>query len=68
MVGVERINLKEAAMQIGYKDLRSFNRWCQINGVGIISDYGSKKRYVLKDEFESAKSKSSIEYLKTKSE
>ncbi|HLG35301.1 MAG TPA: hypothetical protein VI757_10505 [Bacteroidia bacterium] len=63
---MERIYIHVAAKEICYKDRRSFKKWCSNNGVGILSDNGSKKLYVIKEEFEEAKSKKATDYLKQK--
>lgn len=58
--------IREAAKEIRYKDRRSFKRWCSNNGVGILSDNGSKKMYVIKEEFNEAKSRKATDYLNQK--
>lgn len=63
---MKRIYIKEAIKQLDYKDRRSFNRWCSKNNVGILSDSGSTKQYVLETEFASAMSKIPFKYLERK--
>ena len=60
------ISIKEAAKFLNYKDHRSVYRWCRNNGVKIFSYVGSKRRDIIKTEFENAKSKSVIKYLSQK--
>jgi len=54
---MERLYLKDIQDELHYKDRRSVRRWCRNNGVLILSDIGSNKQYVLKEEFEKAKNK-----------
>ncbi len=63
---MERIFINQAGKEIGYKDKRSFRKWCAHYGVGILSDLGSKKQYVIKEEFEMAKKKEPLKYLNQK--
>ena len=51
---LERLYIKEAAKQLGFKDVRSFKRWCMNNSVTIFSYTGSNKQYVADEEFEAA--------------
>jgi hypothetical protein len=65
---VERLYLKYALPELNYSDNRSFKKWCSNNGVEIFCDFGSNKRYVLKEDFEKAKSgiqKRVIEHTKS---
>jgi len=62
----KRIYLQDAAGDLRFKDIRSVKRWCGNNGVKIFSDNGSNKRYVIKEEFEEAKSRKLMNYLKQK--
>ncbi len=63
---LERIYLQSGLTQLGYKDKRSFKKWCENNGVKIFSDNGSNKIYVIKEEFEEAQSRKVMNYLKQK--
>lgn len=63
----ERIYINDAANQIGYKDKRSFRRWCNNNGVGLLNDTGCTKLYVVKSEFEEAMIRSTLKHLNQKS-
>jgi len=53
----ERLYIQEVQTELQYRDRRSVRRWCRNNNVQILSDTGSNKQYVLKDEFERAKYK-----------
>lgn len=53
----ERIYIKDLQQELNYYDRRSVKRWCHNNNVRILSDVGSNKHFVLRDEFEKAKSK-----------
>jgi len=62
-MNVQRIYVKDAIAQLDYKDMRSFRKWCTYNDVGILSDNGSRRQYVVAEEFEVAKSRASFKYL-----
>jgi uncharacterized Fe-S cluster-containing protein len=62
-MNVQRIYVKDAIAQLDYKDMRSFRKWCIKNDVGILSDNGSRRQYVVAEEFEKAKSRESVKYL-----
>ena len=53
----ERFYISDAQIDLHYKDRRSVRRWCHNNNVRILSDTGSNRQYVLKDEYEKAKSR-----------
>lgn len=61
-----RLYIKQAMSELNIRDKRTFKRWCNNHGVGILSDNGSKKKYVIKEEFEIAKSRLAIKYLSEK--
>lgn len=63
---IEFIYIKEVAKELDCKDYRTIKRWCKKNGVGILSDTGSSKKYVLKAEFEAVKMKQAVKYIKEK--
>ena len=65
-MNVQRIYIKDAIVQLDYKDIRSFKKWCTKNDVGILSDNGSRRQYVVMEEFEAAKSRESVRYLSQK--
>lgn len=65
-MSIERILLQEVADQLGYQDQRSARRWCILNRVGILSDAGVKKCYVIRTEFEAARLREFIKHLKAK--
>ncbi|NVN95994.1 MAG: hypothetical protein HXX18_12000 [Bacteroidetes bacterium] len=53
----DRLYIKELQIKLQYKDRRSVRRWCRNNGVRILSDLGSNRQFVLKDEFENSLNK-----------
>ena len=63
---IERLYIKEVTKYLEYEDYRSVYRWCKNNGVGILSDAGSKRKYVLMSEFEAAINSEAIKYIKEK--
>lgn len=48
---LERIYLTEIQPILGYADKRSVKRWCHNNDVRILKDKGTKKPFVLREEF-----------------
>lgn len=63
---MERLRLREVARILGYKDLRSAKRWCENNCVMVLSDIGTKGKYVILKEFEAARLRSFTKYLRLK--
>ena len=63
---IERLYIKDVAKELDLKDNRSVYRWCKNNGVGILSDLGCKRKYIIKAEFVSAKVKQMLKYVNTK--
>jgi hypothetical protein len=63
---IERLYIKDVAKELDLKDNRSAYRWCKNNGVGILSDIGCKRKYIIKAEFISAKVKQMLKYVTTK--
>ncbi len=61
---LETLTLKELAVKIGYTDLRSVYRWCANNGVVVLFDNGTRVKYVVRSEFEAARMKTFVVYLK----
>lgn len=53
----ERFYISEVQTDLKYKDRRSARRWCKNQSVRILSDIGSNKQYVLRNDFEKAKSR-----------
>jgi hypothetical protein len=53
----ERLYIKDIKKELPYRDRRSITRWCRNNDVRILSDAGSNKQFVLRYEFEKAKTK-----------
>jgi hypothetical protein len=63
---IEKLYIKDVAKELDLKDNRSVYRWCKNNGVGILSDIGCKRKYIIKAEFISAKVKQMLKYVNTK--
>jgi hypothetical protein len=55
---IERLYIQDIQKELQYRDRRSVRRWCCNNGIRLLSDFGSNKQFVLRDEFEKAKNKS----------
>jgi hypothetical protein len=53
----ERIYLKDIQRKLMYLDHRSVRRWCHNNNVRVLSDTGSNRQFVLRNEFERATTK-----------
>lgn len=58
--------LREAALQLKRKDNRSVERWCNRHTVKIFYDDPSRKKYIIRAEFEIARLKKIILFLKIK--
>jgi hypothetical protein len=58
--------IREIASILGYKDSRSATNWCKENFVAILKDVRRKEPYVLATEFEEARLRTSLKYLKQK--
>jgi len=63
---IEKLYIKDVAKELDLKDNRSVYRWCKNNGVGIFSDIGCKRKYIIKAEFISVKVKQMLKYVNTK--
>lgn len=64
---METISTNLAMQKHGlFKDIRSFKKWCQSNGVTIFSDPPSNKQYVILEEFEKARFKKVTQYINKK--
>ncbi len=63
---MERLTLAEVADLLNIKDTRTAFKWCIENQVVVLSDKGTKRKYVMKSEFEAARLKLFIEHLKEK--
>lgn len=53
----ERLYIKDIQKVLQYRDRRSVRKWCRNNHVRILSDTGSNRRFVLRDEFEKSMNK-----------
>ena len=63
---MERLSISQVCDLLGFKDARTVEKWCNNHGVVVLSDTGTKTRYVLKVEFEAARLKALIGHLKVK--
>ena len=61
-----RISLQDAGVILGYSSLRSVRRWCKLQGLEIFSYPKSRKKFVLKPEFETALLQIAIPHLKSR--
>lgn len=62
----ERLYLEDLKKELRYRDRRSVRRWCRNNNVILLSDFGSNKQYVLKEDFEIGMSRSYTQNSRTK--
>lgn len=62
----ETITLKEAGKALGYKDTRSAIKWCEANQVMVFSEVGTKRKYIIRTQFQYARMKQFINYLKVR--
>ena len=58
------LKLPEIASILGFKDLRTAKKWCKTNSVCVYSDSGFKRSYVIEAEFQQARLKVLIAYLR----
>jgi len=63
---IEKLYIRDVAKELDLKDNRSAYRWCNNNGVGILSDIGCKRKYIIKAEFIAAKIKQMLKYVNAK--
>jgi len=64
---IERLYIKDIQKLLPFRDRRTLKKWCRNNGVGIFSDKGSNRLFVIKAEFELAKNNNEIiKYLRNK--
>lgn len=61
-----RLSLREIAIRLQVKDVRTARKWCVRQNVALLSDAGTKSLYVIKSEFEAALLNSLVSYLKTR--
>jgi hypothetical protein len=62
----EIIYVNEAGKLLNYKDCRSVEKWCFQNNVKIFLEEGSRRKYLIRLQFEYARLKKFIQYLKEK--
>ncbi len=58
----ERIYISQAKQLLNFKDNRSLKRWCFLNGIKVLCDKGSNKKYLLLSDFEECANKEIMEY------
>ena len=63
---IERLYIQEIQKELPFRDRRTLKKWCRNNGVGIFTDLGSNRLFVIKAEFEAAKMNQVISYIKQK--
>lgn len=63
---IETITVREAAELLKYKKIKSVETWCKKNNLPILSENGNKKKYLIRAQFEYARLKKFILYLKEK--
>lgn len=51
----ERLYIKNLQNELLYFDPRSVRRWCRNHNVRILTDVGSNRQFVIRDEFEKEK-------------
>lgn len=61
----ERMVMRKVAEILGYRSMRSVYRWCRNNGVGILSDFGTRRKYVLAAEFRLKYLSATISHLRS---
>ncbi len=62
----ERLYIKDLLKELDYKKSKTIVNWCEKNGVGVFSDIGTNRRYVIKEEFLYVKMKQAQKYIKKK--
>lgn len=60
------LTLKEAAILLGYKDTRPVEKWCKKKDLEVFIDAGNNEKYIIRMQFEYARLKEFIQYLKKK--
>ncbi len=63
---IKIITIKEAALELKFKDIRSVIRWANKNKIKIFSEENGRKKYMIRSQFEYVRLKKVIEYLKLK--
>jgi hypothetical protein len=62
----DTLTIPEAAVILNYKDSRSVESWCKKNNVKIFSAEENNKKYLMRMQFEYARLRKFIDYLKEK--
>ena len=63
---ITRIYIKELIQMLNCKGTRGVRNWCIKNGIAILSDVGSNKKYVIEAEFKVKYESQSVRYIKLK--
>lgn len=63
---IKTILLSTAQKELPYKTKRTFIKWCLKNGVGILPQLGVKNQFLIEEEFNAARMKPILKYLKEK--
>lgn len=63
---MERLYIQDIQKELPFRDRRTLKKWCHNNGVGVFTDLGSNRLFVIKAEFEAAKMNQVIDYIKEK--
>lgn len=61
---LEILYVKELTPLLGLTDPRSAKRWCGLNGVAILTDRGRRTAYVVRSDYEAARTREFIRALK----
>ncbi len=59
-----RLTIREVADTLKYKSTKSAHRWCGNNQVKVFSDLGTRRKYVLKTDFDLARLHVTISHVK----
>ncbi len=63
---IERIYITQLRKMLNCKDVRTVTKFCDKNEVGILSDNGSNKKYVIYAEFEAKYLSAIFKYIQRK--
>ena len=63
---IARLYIKQLIEMLDCKNTRGVKNWCIKNGIAVLSDIGSNKKYVIKAEFEVKYEIQSIRYIQQK--
>lgn len=63
---IKTITINEAAKMLNYKKVHSAEKWCTENNVIIMAVKGRRKKHIVQLQFEYARLRTFIQYLKQK--